>query len=198
MKERGPVVGKTCQEAEALIPDQRVFVQRIRHNGKLQDAMADTVIHAGDIVAVAGRREVLVSLLGSGADEVDDRELLAVPIEGVDVYVTSKDVDGKTLAQLAHDPAARTISAKDRPRRDRNQYPDYGRYAVAARRYRYPRRTHPRRSGRNQDVGLSGPGDRRGGRRFRLVRRSRSGPCSVQWSTRSAACRLRSPPPAVS
>ena len=69
----------------------------------------DTVIHAGDIVAVAGRREVLVSLLGAGADEVNDRELLAVPIEGVDVYVTNKEVDGKTLAELANLPGARGV-----------------------------------------------------------------------------------------
>ena len=33
--------------------------------------------------------------------EVDDPELLNVPIEGVDVYVTNKEVDGKTLAELA-------------------------------------------------------------------------------------------------
>jgi putative transport protein len=109
VKERGPVVGKTAREAEALIPDQRVFVQSIRRDGKIMDASADTVIHAGDIVAVAGRRDVLVSLLGAGADEVDDRELLAVPIEGLDVYVTSKDVDGKTLAELAQQPSARGL-----------------------------------------------------------------------------------------
>ena len=109
VKERGPVVGKTPQEAEALIPDQRVFVQSIRRDGKILDATGDTVIHAGDIVAVAGRREVLVSLLGAGADEVNDRELLAVPIEGVDVYVTNKDVDGKTLAELANLPGARGV-----------------------------------------------------------------------------------------
>src|SRR6266446_5198274 len=109
VKERGPVVGKTPQEAESLIPDQRVFVQAIRRDGKILDATADTVIHAGDILAVAGRREVLVSLLGAGADEVNDRELLAVPIEGVDVYVTNKDVDGKTLAQLANLPGARGV-----------------------------------------------------------------------------------------
>jgi putative transport protein len=107
VNERGPAVGKTVQAAEALIPDQRVFVQRIRRDGQILDATADTVIHAGDIVAVAGRREVLVSLVGTAAEEVNDRELLAVPIEGVDVYVTSKDVDGKTLAELATRPAAR-------------------------------------------------------------------------------------------
>ena len=109
VKERGPVVGKTPQETEALLPEQRVFVQRIRRGAKILDATADTVIQAGDIVAVAGRREVLVSLLGAGADEVDDRELLAVPIEGVDVYVTSKEVDGKTLAELAGSPSARGL-----------------------------------------------------------------------------------------
>jgi putative transport protein len=109
VNERGPAVGKTPQEAEALIPDQRVFVQSIRRDGKILDAGGDTVIHAGDIVAVAGRREVLVSLLGAAADEVDDRELLAVPIEGVDVYVTNKDVDGQTLTQLANLPGARGV-----------------------------------------------------------------------------------------
>ena len=108
VKERGPVVGKTANEAEALIPGQRVFVQRIRRDGQIMDATGDTVIRAGDVVAVAGRREVLVDLVGT-AEEVNDRELLAVPIEGVDVYVTSKDVNGKTLAELANGPAARGV-----------------------------------------------------------------------------------------
>jgi putative transport protein len=109
VRERGPVVGKTVQQVEALLPDQRVFVQRIRRDGQILDATADAVIGAGDIVALAGRREVLVNLIGSTAEEVDDRELLAVPVEGVDVYVTSKDVDGKTLAELASLPGARGI-----------------------------------------------------------------------------------------
>jgi putative transport protein len=109
VRERGPVVGKTVREAEALIPDQRVFILRIRQGGKIIDATADTVIHAGDVVAVAGRREVLVNLIGEQAEEVDDRELLAVPVEGTDVYVTSKDVDGKTLEELAKAPSARGI-----------------------------------------------------------------------------------------
>lgn len=109
VRERGPVVGKTVQEAEALIPEQRVFIQRIRQNGQIIDATADAVIHAGDVVAVAGRRDVLVKLIGEQAEEVDDRELLAVPIEGVDVYVTNKNVDGKTLEELAREPSARGV-----------------------------------------------------------------------------------------
>ena len=105
----GQAVGKTVAEAEALLPEQRVFIQNIRRDGKIIEATADVVIKPGDVVAVAGRREVLVNLIGSAAEEVDDRELLAVPIEGVDVYVTSKEADGKTLTELAQRPGARGV-----------------------------------------------------------------------------------------
>jgi putative transport protein len=109
VREGGQAVGKTVQEAEALLPEQRVFILRIRRGGQIMDATADTVIQAGDVVAVAGRREVLVKLIGTAAEEVDDRELLAVRVEGVDVYVTSKEADGKTLAELADAPGARGV-----------------------------------------------------------------------------------------
>jgi putative transport protein len=105
----GRAVGKTVQEAEAFLPEERVFVQRIRRGGKIIDATADAVIQAGDVLAIAGRRDVLVNLIGQAAQEVDDRELLAVPVEGVDVYVSSKEADGKTLAELAKSPAARGV-----------------------------------------------------------------------------------------
>jgi putative transport protein len=105
----GPVVGKTAQEAEALLPEHRVFVERIRRGQEILDATADTTIQANDIVAIVGRRDVLMKLVGAGAEEIDDRELLAVPVEGVDVYVTSKEVDGKTLAELAQAPGARSV-----------------------------------------------------------------------------------------
>src|SRR3954451_18897645 len=68
VKERGLAVDKTAQQAEQLLPDQRVFVQRIRRGGKLIDATGDTVIQAGDVVAIVGRREVLVNLIGTAAD----------------------------------------------------------------------------------------------------------------------------------
>src|SRR5215467_3500799 len=109
VREGGRAVGKTVQEAEALLPEHRLFIQRIRRGGKIMDATSETVIQAGDVVAVAGRREVLVNLVGTAAEEVDDRELLAVPVEGVDVYVTSKEADGKTLEELAQSPGARGV-----------------------------------------------------------------------------------------
>ncbi len=105
----GKVVGLRAAEAEALVPDARVFIQRIRRNGTIDEATADTVLKEGDVVAVAGAREVLVKLLGAGAQEVDDPELLNVPVQGVDVLVTNKAVDGKKLIELAQEPAARGV-----------------------------------------------------------------------------------------
>jgi putative transport protein len=99
----------TAAEVEALVNGARVFIQRFRRDGRIEDATADTILQAGDIVAVAGSRQVLVDVLGQTAEEVDDPELLNVPIEGVDVYVTQKAVDGKTLVELASLPAARGV-----------------------------------------------------------------------------------------
>jgi putative transport protein len=109
VKPGGKAAGLRAAEAEALVPDARVFVQRIRRNGTIEDATADTVLREGDVVAVAGAREVLVKVLGATAEEVDDPELLNVPVQGVDVYVTNKAVDGKTLAELAKLPGARGV-----------------------------------------------------------------------------------------
>jgi len=123
------VIGLRSIEAEALVPQSRVFVQRLRRNGVIEEASADTVLREGDIVAVVGAREALVNIIGERAKavaatgsrevlanvaggvaiEVDDPELLSVPVEGVDVYVTNKEVDGKTLTELAAMPGARGV-----------------------------------------------------------------------------------------
>ena len=105
----GKAVGLRAAEAEAILPDARIFVLRVRRNGLIEEASADTVLREGDVVAVAGARDVLLKLVGEGAKEVDDAELLNVPVEGVDVLVTSKAVDGKTLAELAQRPSARGV-----------------------------------------------------------------------------------------
>src|SRR6187399_234815 len=105
----GKAVGLRASEAEAMVPDARLFVLRLRRNGTIEEAAADTVLAEGDVLAVAGEREVLVNTLGAAAVEVEDRELLAMPVEGVDGLVTNKEVDNKTLAELAARPAARGV-----------------------------------------------------------------------------------------
>ncbi len=105
----GKAAGLRVIEAEAHVPDSRVFILRLRRNGAIEEAAADTVLQEGDVLAVSGARDVLVKLLGEGATEVEDRELLAMPVEGVDVLVSNKAIDGKTLASLAQMPEARGV-----------------------------------------------------------------------------------------
>jgi putative transport protein len=109
VQQDGKAAGLRVAEAESLVPGARLFILRIRRGSEIMDATADTVLKEGDVVAVGGEREVLVGVLGAAAVEVEDRELLAVPVEGVDVLVTNKEVDGKTLAELAARPAARGV-----------------------------------------------------------------------------------------
>jgi putative transport protein len=105
----GRAVGLRAAEAEALVPDARVFILRIRRNRTIEEATADTVLREGDVIAVAGPRDVLVNVLGAATREVEDPELLNVPAAGVDVFVTNKAVDGKTLAEVAKLPEARGV-----------------------------------------------------------------------------------------
>jgi putative transport protein len=103
------VDGLRAGEAEALVPNARVFVLRLRRDGRVEEAAADTVLRKGDVLALAGPRDVIVGLTGTGAKEIDDPELLNVPVEGIDVWVTNKEVDGKTLAELSQRPTARGV-----------------------------------------------------------------------------------------
>ena len=112
LKPGGRAIGLRAVEAEAILPDARVFVIRVRHNGAIEDATADTVLSESDVVALAGARESLLRVVGEGGIEVEDPELLSVPVEGVDTLVTNKGVDGKTLAELGQLPAARGVFLK--------------------------------------------------------------------------------------
>jgi putative transport protein len=60
----------------------------------------------GGRTAVAGGVDVIKA---SPPKEVDDRELLNMPIEGIDVYVTNKAIDGKTLVEIAQLTAVRGV-----------------------------------------------------------------------------------------
>jgi putative transport protein len=119
VREDGVAVGKTVAEAE-LLPRQvagadpaksRVFVERIRRDGNIIKFDAETAIQAGDVIAISGRRETIVELFKDG-DEVEDRELLDVPAESVDVVITRKDFDGKTLRELAMESFTRGVYLK--------------------------------------------------------------------------------------
>jgi putative transport protein len=112
IEEGSPLVGASILELESAMKDQRLFFERIRRDGIVMDTEPQTVLRAGDAVSVSGRRDLLVERIegpGSGVREIDDRELLDVKAESLDVVVTSKAVDGRRLGDLRHEEAARGV-----------------------------------------------------------------------------------------
>src|SRR6478672_5334622 len=101
--------GMTVAGAEAHHGDARIFVQRLRRDGKVMEFTPTTVLQQGDVVAVAGRTEALVEVIGKYGNEVSDPELLDMPAEAVDVVLTNKAYDGKTLLELMKTDFARGV-----------------------------------------------------------------------------------------
>jgi putative transport protein len=107
--DNAPIVGMSMVAAETRFPQHRLFVQRLRRGSALLEAADDVLIGAGDIVAVSGARETLVSVLGPRAEEVDDRELLDIPVSVADVLVTSREIRGRRLADIAKSGWTRSL-----------------------------------------------------------------------------------------
>ena len=109
MPDDAPLAGATLEEAERRMPEHRLFIQRLRRDSQILEARPDLRLQAGDIIAVSGRRELLVNLVGARAEEVEDRELLDVPVAMKQVLVSNRAVAGKTLAELSPSDAMRSI-----------------------------------------------------------------------------------------
>lgn len=102
----GDLTGKPVRD---LFPGLRIFVERVHRGDAIIEADATTVLQAGDIVAISGPRPMLVDKVDSVMAEVDDRTLLDIPVEQVDVFLRSKKYTGKTLRELADEGPARGI-----------------------------------------------------------------------------------------
>jgi len=79
----------------------RLYVVRLRRDERLFEGEPGLDLRAGDVVAVSGPRETLVDLVTKGLVEVEDRELLDLTVAIYDVFLTAKDLDGQSLAEIA-------------------------------------------------------------------------------------------------
>lgn len=94
------IIGKTVDQAEHSVKGARVFAERIRRNGEVFKPAPATVFEAGDRVALLGRTDVLVNVVGTAAPEVADPELLDIAVASFGIYVTGKQLVGKTLEEI--------------------------------------------------------------------------------------------------
>jgi putative transport protein len=103
------LTNKTVAQLEALPQDARVFIMRIRRGGSIVEVTPASMILADDVVAVIARQEVHVERGSRIGPEVDDKALLDIPIEALDVVVTHRSIVGKTLPELARLESARGV-----------------------------------------------------------------------------------------
>lgn len=87
-------------DIEKKYASERMYVTRVRHEGRVLDPDGNVLIVPGDTVVMAGLRPSLVAHEKDIGEEVDDAELLNFKIEVLDVVVTNKEFFGKTLGEL--------------------------------------------------------------------------------------------------
>src|SRR5262249_16366419 len=106
------LAGKTVTDIEALPREARVFILRIRRHGEIVHALPTTALRWDDVIVVAARHEVLVEHGAKIGPEVEDRVLLDIPVETLDVVVTDKTLAGRPLAELGRLELARGVFLK--------------------------------------------------------------------------------------
>src|SRR6478735_259478 len=107
--ENAQLLGKTIAELEALPKKSRIFVLRGRSGDTLFDLASQHRIRAGDIIAVMARFEVHAARGDVIGPEVSDPDLLDIPLQVLDVVMTNRGLDDRSLAELSEDQLARGV-----------------------------------------------------------------------------------------
>src|SRR5215469_2065836 len=109
LAEGSPLIGLTVAAAEARVPEHRLFIHRLRRGEHILGAAPDMTIEARDVIALSGPRQIIVELVGPRAEEVEDRELLDVPITTADVLLTNPKLAGTNLAEASKEDWTRGL-----------------------------------------------------------------------------------------
>jgi putative transport protein len=92
--------GKRVQDLEQSFAPIRAFVLRTRRT-TVEKPTPETILAAGDIVAVAAPRPAFFAGSPRLGEEVEDQELLDLPLDVRDIVLTRRPLVGQTLAEIA-------------------------------------------------------------------------------------------------
>lgn len=95
------LIGHAVREVESPAEGGRFHVDRVRRGERIESPGPEYVLRIGDVIAIAGRHELIVERSHTFGTEVADRDLAQSALDVVDVVVTQKSIDGTTLADLA-------------------------------------------------------------------------------------------------
>jgi len=107
--EGSPLAGLTVADAEARVPEHRLFIHRLRRGERILKAEPRTMLEAGDVIALSGPRQVIVELVGPRGEEVEDKELLDVPVTAADVLLMNSKLAGTNLGDASREDWTRGL-----------------------------------------------------------------------------------------
>jgi putative transport protein len=101
LAEASPLAGLTVSTAEARLPEHRLFIHRLRRAERVLEAEPSITLESGDVIALSGPRQVMVELAGPRAEEVEDKELLDIPLLAAEIMLISPQLADRTLGELS-------------------------------------------------------------------------------------------------
>src|SRR6202041_3015582 len=101
LEERSLLAGLTVAAAEALITEHRAFIHRIRRGEGILASEPGMSLAAGDVIALSAPRQVIVEWMGSRAEEVEDRELLDIPLSAAEIFLINPGIAGMSLQETS-------------------------------------------------------------------------------------------------
>ena len=107
--ENPAVARSTVVALESRFAEGRLFVQRVRRGTNVVDVGPQLELNLGDCLVVSARRSAFSTAERDIGPELDDPDLLAVPLKPASIVVTSRAVHRRTLADLASRPGARGV-----------------------------------------------------------------------------------------
>ena len=107
--ENAKVAGSTVAALEERYAEARLSVQRVERRGELMKVSPALALNQDDRLVVSARRLAFPNAERDIGPEIHDPALLSVPLKTAAVVVTNRDVNGKTLGQLAEDLQARGV-----------------------------------------------------------------------------------------
>jgi len=94
------IVGKTVSEVEALFPG-KAAVEKLKRADRIIDPVPGTVVQSGDVIAIAGDRSELLKADEKIGPEVDDRNMVDIIGEILNICVLKPEAVGKTLGEIS-------------------------------------------------------------------------------------------------
>ena len=107
--EHEQVIGSSVEALERRFASARWSVQRVQRGPELLPLTADLRLERGDRIVVSARRAALVDAERAVGREIDDADLLSVPVTTAAAVVTNPGLNGTTLRQLGQDANTRGV-----------------------------------------------------------------------------------------